>query len=120
MKALYSLLILLFLINYSAETCDMVNPENRKVCINATLDKNQIKCCYVEVAYNDTDLEKDIFCKGFNEEEFDRMRGDFINFVKERNETAYKNNGTYVQRAEIDCKASYIIVSMLSLILILL
>ena len=118
MKALCPLLIILFLINYSTEDCNSIPAKTRADCINATLEKNEKKCCYVEFKYqvNFTEENKteEIYCRGFNEEEYEKMRETFRNNVTDINKTHP------LEYAEIDCRASYIIVSMLSLILLLL
>ena len=120
MKALYPLLIILFLTKYSKEVCDTIKPTNRTDCILAKKAENETKCCYVDFKIEKNSTEDDVIdnisCRGYNQTGYENMRADFMREVETLNNT----NGTKVLYAEIDCGGGkYLFVSMLYLLFIL-
>ena len=117
MKALYQLLIILFLTKYSNEVCDSIEPINKTDCIKAKKEKDEAKCCYVYFNYyiNSTEYNE-TYCKGFNQTGYEYMDVYFKDEVESRNDTA---NETVIY-AEIDCGGGKnLFISMLSLLYIL-
>ena len=114
MKALYLLLIILFLTKYSKEVCDTKNPTNRTDCILAKKAENETKCCYVDFKIEKNSTEDDVIdnisCRGYNQTGYENMRAAFMKAVETLNNT----NGTKVLYAEIDCGGGkYLFVSIL-------
>ena len=114
MKALYPLLIILFLTKYTNEVCDLIKPVNRTDCIKAKKEENETKCCYVNFDFEDPSEENETYCKGFNQTGYEYMRDTFHDEVQSRNSTEM------IHYAEIDCGGGKnLFISMLSLLLLL-
>ena len=114
MKALYPLLIILFLTKYTNEVCDAIKPVNRTDCIKAKKEENETKCCYVNFDFEDPSEENETYCKGFNQTGYEYMDVYF------NEEIAARNNTTLIHYADIDCGGGkYLFISMLSLLFIL-
>ena len=114
MKALYPLLIILFLTKYTNEVCDLIPATNRTACIKAKKEENETKCCFVNFSYDNSSIENDTYCKGFNQTGYEYMRDTFHKEVESRNSTEI------IHYAEIDCGGGKnLFISMLSLLLLL-
>ena len=119
MKALYSLLIIIFLTKYSKESnCTSVtDPLNYTYCTKAFSEESELKCCFV----NFTGLDnkslpfKNVSCVEMNEEQYKNI----IPIFKKDVEKIQNMNYT-IEYANIECGAQYIIISILSLILLFL
>ncbi len=120
MKALFSLLIIIFLFQYSKETAcnSKSNPSVVKDCIEIELEEEENKCCLFSYSINDTiSIKEEKLCIGLTEEQYEDIKNVFKTEVEKREN---KEKGITVQHADIDCGTNYLIVSILSLIILLL
>ena len=121
MKALYTLLIIIFLTKYSKESncTSVIDPKNYTDCTKAYSKESELKCCYVNYTGLDNQTQpqpyEEVFCLEMNATQYENI----IEYFK--GEVGKRQNMSYViQNATIECGAQYIIISMLSLILLFL
>ena len=80
MKALFSLLIILFLSQKSKETAcaSKSNPSTVKDCIEIELEEDEEKCCLFSYSINDTiPIEDKKLCIGLTEEQYEDIKNVF-------------------------------------------
>ena len=110
MKALYTFLIFLLIVQYTSETCNspLLN-ESITVCHDRELGKDEYRCCGIEFIYKNDTIEKN--CLALNEEQFDNLTK-YIDV--EINARGYAT----IENATIYCESNYIAASVLTLILL--
>ena len=110
MKALYALLIFLFLTKFTNELCAKENVTKTTDCTKTELEGDEYRCCYLE--YETFITHKS--CVGLTEDEYSEVKDYLMKFINKTQE-----RGTEVVRATIYCDSSYLVISILSIILLL-
>ena len=113
MKALYALLIILFLSKYTKEGCSKNNPANINECTESELSGDEYRCCFLE--YNIL-IEYKNCCLPLTEEDYSNT----TRYLEKYVENIQKSSTENVTRAFIYCSSDYVVIPMLSLILLLL
>ena len=111
MKALYTLLLLLFISQYKSESCDsQTAPTTVKDCKERDAGKKKHKCCKMDYKFKDG-TEK-TYCQALTKKEYEGI----IEYL--RNDVINNGGEEKVENANIDCSSGYVVVSILSLILL--
>lgn len=117
MKLLYTLLIILLISQCKADNCtNVISPTNPRDCIFQNVDSNYIRCCYFKIfAFQGGEMQKMTQCQHISQEYYDTL----INRVK--TQKAYiKANGGIIEEYELNCTSTYLYISLLLLMIILL
>ena len=104
----YQIIILLISIAYICSRCEKENPSKKSECHDAYTDEDRNNgkyCCYIEVK---KDGKEEKFCEDYTKEEKDNIE----NTIKE-----IEKDGLDVK--SLDCKSSYLSISLFSLIFLL-
>ena len=116
MRILHALLIILLVSLYKGESCTLGNrPSKPTDCHNREFDKIYYKCCYLHTIITSDYKAESITCQTLDEYNFKHIE-DFVKLQKE----LYAQGGHKVELYDINCSSSYLYISLLLLMLLLL